>query len=93
LPLKEETMNEVHVCDKVHGKLSETPDLDEAGKPIVLGKVAQVTRAYTDLVCHDCGRVLQRPPGVDSTTWMCPGVADTALRATAPGSAVECGGE
>jgi hypothetical protein len=83
-----------HVCKKVHGgKLVETPDMDEAGEPVIhpLSGEQTVTRSHThEPTCHDCGRALQRPPGNDEVTWLCPN-ARRLLPADGPDTAVECG--
>jgi hypothetical protein len=82
-----------HICDQKHaGKLIETQDLDEKGKPVLMNGKSVVTRTYEyEPTCHDCGRQLIRPAGQDAHTWVCPSVHRHPMRATMFDTAVECG--
>jgi hypothetical protein len=94
-----------HLCKKPHGgKLVETPDWNVEreqfpqwpaeidGERAVLDGIPQSSRTHQhEPRCHDCGRLLNRPPGApDELTWLCP----NARRVLPPGgldTAIECG--
>lgn len=82
-----------HVCSRSHaGRTIATPDVDEAGHPVIhqaSGEPTVTLHHQHEPRCHDCGRELHRPP-VGDQTWLCP----AALVILPPGksdSAVECG--
>jgi hypothetical protein len=66
-----------HVCKKPHG-----------GK-VVKDKHGTRTHQHEPR-CHDCGRGLHRPPGIDDVTWLCPN-ARSVLPPGALDTACECG--